>query len=258
MVRSLRLLVVSVALGAWTVTAAPGAFASSADQLSQGTVNATTTSVSGNQTGQTFTAGITGQLTEIVIGELAQAAGGMGPLAVEIYETNIAGLPVGAPLATQVVPVSSVPSSGSAGSVTVTFTSPATVVAGTMYAFALVPQSGGLSVGVVSPGPYTRGRALDNGPAWAAFLGADPDLIFTTYVNAALDVTDAPQPVLQQFGMPVSGSCDAAQPAGLNWGGVASGGWGESWAQWMNGGLGGQVCTRTLFYSTAEATWVVG
>ena len=40
--------------------------------------------------------------------------------------------------------------------------------------------------------------------------------------------------------------------------GVTSGGWGESWAQWMNGGTGGAVCTRTLVYSTAQSRWVVG
>ncbi len=56
----------------------------------------------------------------------------------------------------------------------------------------------------------------------------------------------APAPVVQQFARPTSGTCDAAQPAGLNWSGVVSGGWSESWAQWANGGRGGSVCTRTL------------
>jgi hypothetical protein len=39
---------------------------------------------------------------------------------------------------------------------------------------------------------------------------------------------------------------------------VSSGGWGESWAQWMNAGQGGAVCTRTLFYSAAQSRWIVG
>lgn len=57
-----------------------------------------------------------------------------------------------------------------------------------------------------------------------------------------------PAPLMQQFAKPVTGTCDAAQPTGLNWSGVASGGWGESWAQWANGGRGGSVCTRMLEY----------
>ena len=57
-----------------------------------------------------------------------------------------------------------------------------------------------------------------------------------------------PASVLQQFAKPTTGTCDAAQPTGLNWSGVASGGWSESWAQWANGGRGGSVCTRSLEY----------
>jgi len=57
-----------------------------------------------------------------------------------------------------------------------------------------------------------------------------------------------PAPVLQQLAKPATGTCDAAQPTGLNWSGVASGGWSESWAQWVNGGQGGPVCTRMLEY----------
>ena len=66
----------------------------------------------------------------------------------------------------------------------------------------------------------------------------------------------APAPVVQQFGMPATGTCDEAQPEGLNWSGVANGGWGVSWAQWVNGGTGGAVCTRTLVYSTTQSKWV--
>lgn len=64
-----------------------------------------------------------------------------------------------------------------------------------------------------------------------------------------------PAPTIQQVGMP-SGGCSAVVDANLNWAGVASGGWGQSWAQWANGGNGGPVCTRTLNYSTAVDRWV--
>lgn len=67
----------------------------------------------------------------------------------------------------------------------------------------------------------------------------------------------APAPLLQEFGVPATGTCDEAQPEGLNWGGVASGGWSTVWGEWMHDGLGGWACSRTLSYSSALATWVV-
>jgi hypothetical protein len=66
-----------------------------------------------------------------------------------------------------------------------------------------------------------------------------------------------PAPILQQFGKPATGTCDATQPEMLNIGGAESGGWSNSWAEWMNGGSGGAVCTRTLIYSNALGHWVV-
>ena len=69
--------------------------------------------------------------------------------------------------------------------------------------------------------------------------------------------SSAPAPVMQQFGKPSSGTCTEAAPSTLNWGGAPSGGWGESWAQWMNGGLGGAVCSRTLVYSQSAEAWTV-
>ncbi len=53
--------------------------------------------------------------------------------------------------------------------------------------------------------------------------------------------------VIQQVGAP-AGGCSAVDDAALNWGGVKSGGWTSSWAEWADGGTGGSVCTRTLHY----------
>lgn len=53
--------------------------------------------------------------------------------------------------------------------------------------------------------------------------------------------------VIQQVGAP-AGGCTAVDDAALNWGGVKSGGWTSSWAEWADGGTGGSVCTRTLHY----------
>lgn len=81
---------------------------------------------------------------------------------------------------------------------------------------------------------------------------------FTVTGIAGGDSSSAPAPILQEFGRPTSGTCDAAEPADLDWGGVPSGGWANSWSQWMNDGTGGAVCTRTLVYSNNLGTWTIG
>lgn len=65
-----------------------------------------------------------------------------------------------------------------------------------------------------------------------------------------------PSDVLQQVGRPLGGCAAISDPA-LNWSGVSSSGWGESWAQWVDGGRGGTVCSRTLAYSAASSSWFV-
>ena len=75
--------------------------------------------------------------------------------------------------------------------------------------------------------------------------------------SSSSSASSTPAPVMQQFGKPATGTCDAAAPDSLNWAGVSTGGWGESWAQWANGGNGGAVCTRTLIYSDNLSGWTV-
>ena len=92
---------------------------------------------------------------------------------------------------------------------------------------------------------------------------ADPAIVEVTFGGSSsggssAGNSSAPAPIVQQFGMPATGTCDAAQPEGLDWSGVSSGGWGVSWAQWMHGGNGGAVCTRTLVYSAVQSKWIVG
>ena len=89
-------------------------------------------------------------------------------------------------------------------------------------------------------------------------VGPSRTLTLVAPTGDSSDSGQVPPPVVQQFGKPASGTCDSAAPAALNWSGVASGGWGESWAQWINSGRGGAVCTRTLVYSTAQGRWIVG
>lgn len=70
------------------------------------------------------------------------------------------------------------------------------------------------------------------------------------------ECTTAPD-VLQQVPLDANGSCAAVDAARHNIGGAGAGGWGTSWAQWVNDGRGGAVCTRTLTYSTSAGHYVV-
>lgn len=111
----------------------------------------------------------------------------------------------------------------------------------------------GSSVIVAGSGPTTT--AL---PAGAYTFAAAGGGASESNVTIGSGSTSTPPAVTQGFGRPASGTCDAAAPATLNWGGAGSCGWGESWAQWMNGGAGGAVCTRTLVYSNNLEAWTVG
>ena len=51
---------------------------------------------------------------------------------------------------------------------------------------------------------------------------------------------------VQQVGVPASGSCDDVSSTVGHWVGAPIGGWSLSWAQWINDGQGGPVCTREL------------
>ena len=67
----------------------------------------------------------------------------------------------------------------------------------------------------------------------------------------------APASEIQQFGLPASGNCEDGATEAMNWSGIGMDGWGISWAQWMNEGAGGAVCTRTVVYDTSTAKWTV-
>jgi hypothetical protein len=250
--RNLRITAVALsALAAFGVSAmiAPGAHAAETlDQntlpsgLAQGWVNST------SERGQVFTAGVTGLLSRLDI-----------PLSKSVTATNLtvviqgvtSGLPNGTTIASSSVNVASIPTDPTSSTVSVNFSSPASLVAGTQYAFLLQSTDAANAIIAFQGTAYAGGDKIYNG---FAFSGA---LAFATYVTTA-DSGATPPPVMQQFGMPSSGTCDAAAPVMLNWGGAGSGGWGSSWAQWANGGKGGAVCTRTLVYSNAVGHWIVG
>lgn len=73
----------------------------------------------------------------------------------------------------------------------------------------------------------------------------------------AAECPGPPPDVIQQVGAQGDAGCASVNDAALNIGGSASGGWGNSWAQWANDGRGGAVCTRTLTYSDDLGHYVV-
>ena len=99
-----------------------------------------------------------------------------------------------------------------------------------------------------------NGNPLTVGGTVAIF---DDDLatgFFNIVYGGVSAPSQAPPPVLQAVGLPVSGSCLEVNDAHLNWGGAKSGGWTKSWQQWMNSGSGGAVCQRTLYYA-GDGLW---
>ena len=205
---------------------------------------------------QAFTAGISGALTSVDL-FLNYYGSPTSTLNLDVLAAS-ASLPTGPSLASTSVTRTDVLASGSW--VTFTFSMPVNVVAGSEYALMLTSSTtvtNEYGWRVASAGG--AGRYSDSSSSGYGSYVLDPTYSarFRTYVTTA-DSGPTPPPVMQQFGMPASGACDAAAPIVLNWGGANSGSWGDSWAQWANGGKGGAVCTRTLVYSNALGHWIVG
>lgn len=68
--------------------------------------------------------------------------------------------------------------------------------------------------------------------------------------------SSGPPSVVQQVGLPASGSCADVPDTGLDEGTGLRGGWSASWAYWPHHGSGGPVCTRTLSFRSGG--WVLG
>ena len=127
----------------------------------------------------------------------------------------------------------------------------------------VIPGAGGDSVTLpagtfsisIGPGSGARSATLSNFAVGTPSNDSSGDSSDGSG-TAAAEGSSAPADVIQQVGMPASGCASIDMPL-LNWAGVASGGWGASWAEWANRGQGGAVCTRTLSYSTSSGTWVI-
>jgi hypothetical protein len=154
------------------------------DQVSSPAALSTTNNLSATTwTGQTFRAGITGNLTKITIG-LGLASGTSGTCTVEIRNLN--GINPGTTvLATSTLgPVTNV---GSAALYTTTFTTPAAVVSGTSYSIVLRTSVGSTVFGV--RGSTAGGSSLANGQVFTTtnsgtlWTAVAADLWFTSFVT---------------------------------------------------------------------------
>jgi hypothetical protein len=165
-------------------------------------------------------------------------------------------------------------SQSSSGSTTVQFTGCIPMLAGTTYWVGFQGSATGVFLSNIqrNTGPQTSSWQWDTSALNQARIQNGVSTLFnaSAFPRATLAGTvtadpvcasnsgaslASPAPILQQFGVPKVGTCESAQPADLDWSGVSSGGWGVSWAQWMNSGTGGPVCTRQLVFVSGR--WIV-
>jgi hypothetical protein len=160
--------------------------AANIDQVNTSVANPATFD-STNWFGQTFTAGITGQLTAVDVDMACNLCSGVTPNVTISIQATSGNLPVGPDLATASIPFSS----ATAGYLNAAFVAPLNVTAGTQYAIvvraAANPASGTYTYfvsGGTANNPYLAGRrviSVNSGGTWTA-----PnlrDIGFRTYVN---------------------------------------------------------------------------
>jgi hypothetical protein len=67
-----------------------------------------------------------------------------------------------------------------------------------------------------------------------------------------------PKTVIEEVGMPASGSCADVVDTDLAYGTGLTGNWKPGFGMWMNGGKGGPICGRSLVYNNALKKWTFG
>jgi hypothetical protein len=214
--RLMSFAVIAATVAASLATAVPASAAGSLDQ-SQNNASAGTECLCEPffSLGQTFTAGITGNLDQVDL--LLYRAGSPGNLTVQI-RTVSGGVPSNTILSTATVAESSVPV-GDPGWVSVPFSVPAISTAGTQYAIVLsAPGVSSASPlygwGTALGNPYAGGDAVtsvDSGANWFPLIGPDNtslDRAFKTYV--AIVGGDLTPPVVNVDDQTV----EATNPAG--------------------------------------------
>lgn len=97
---------------------------------------------------------------------------------------------------------------------------------------------------------YTITLSARNGRGWGV-----PTSFSVAGTGEVANERQTPVPIIQQVGLPNSGSCVDVVDGMFGTQILIQGGWGRSWAWWVGNGLGGPVCTRTLVYSNALGRW---
>ena len=92
--------------------------------------------------------------------------------------------------------------------------------------------------------------------------GTGSMLVINSFGNIAVNVVVTTTPIvtpirvmhggLQQVGVPASGDCADVAPSVGHYSEYPFGGWGKSWAYWINAGKGGPVCTRDIYFDQAQ------
>lgn len=273
--RSLVIAIVSVVLiglGVQPAAASPlliqGDFPGlAASWVSQASIN------SGQFISQSFLASSDVDLTDLKLGIRAYTSGlaPTAPLLVQIYATTVVDyggsgsryVPTGVALTSVSVASADVPDGSVAGvALDLSLPTPLPLQAGSHYA--IVASSTGTRLGWVQksadpPGidqPVVTHGAISNLGAWFANSPAFYFEAFGVPRVSTPESEDAPADVIQQFGRTDAHTCDAMANSALNWAGAAAGGWANSWAQWMNEGTGGFVCTRSLYWTPSDQ-WAV-
>lgn len=83
------------------------------------------------------------------------------------------------------------------------------------------------------------------------------DLTITVVVtpSVASSSSASPDDLFQSISLGSVPSCASVTRPDLDWSGVASGNWTQSWAMWPNGGAGGAVCNRVLWFDSNTSRW---
>ena len=251
-------LLAASSIGLASPAAAVGTLDQSATGSNGGGSNVQNTSMT---LSQTFTAGMSGQLAQVDL--YLSKYGTPTSATLSIKAVDGSGNPTGAPLASEVVSEAGI--SGVFSTIPFAFANPATVTALTQYALVLSCQGCGsgfpfgsyINWGLAT-NSYSGGIA-DNSN-YSPWAGGGYDFIFATYVSpvsVAAVAGSTPPDVLQHVGLPKSGSCADVDDSKLNWAGVSTGSWTQSWAQWVNNGSGGAICGRTLYFHPSSGRWAI-
>ena len=137
-----------------------------------------------NWGGQTFTAGLSGQLARADVSVFCFTCTGTFPNLTLSLRATSGNLPTGPDLATATLPGSN---SSALSYFTGTFATPATVTAGTVYALVVRPvadpSAGTYALTISSLNPYANGQRVSSADSGGTWAGDTTDLGFKTFVK---------------------------------------------------------------------------